>query len=124
MQDTVKISIENLGKQLNRNSDREQTAETKTESIFLKSNSHDVNLTSGPHNEMNSGDSITPTKMQAYGTPGDQTQQRVARYLHPDDQVLTSADMTIISARGLNVTAKLTQGKGQHGHGGGNGLNS
>ena len=75
MLDTVKISIDNLGKVLskNRNSDRE-TSENKTESIFLKSNSHDVNQTSGPQNEMNSRDSITNTpKMQAYGT-GDQPQ--------------------------------------------------
>ena len=46
----------------------------------------------------------------------------MARYLHPDDPVMNSADMTVVSVRGLNVTAKLTQ-KGNK-NGGGPGMQS
>ena len=35
------------------------------------------------------------------------------RYLNADDMVMSSADMTIMSGRGLNITAKLTQNGGK-----------
>ena len=56
--------------------------------------------------------------MQAYGYEKQESynQQSKPRYLHDDDHVLTSQDMTIMSGKGLNITGiqtKRTQ-KGTH----------